>query len=197
MPYWIIARTSIRWVLRSTSCSPYNPPLPATIQPAATEDFHIYFRPLEEGSYDGLIAIHSNDPSTPVVELPETAAGVPVFEPGEIIWSYQGIENVESSVAIEDVNGDGFPDVVVESFDSGAQGDHLLCISGSGHLTGDLIWSAHPRGGPSNSGGYGDQCLQTTGDLNGNGTDDILLGTAWGCRTAFGIESATVSTGQR
>jgi hypothetical protein len=171
-----------------------QPPLPAAIEPAETEDFHVSFRPLEESPYDSLIGIHSNDPSTPIAELPETAVGVPVFEPGEVIWSYQGIENVESSVAIEDVNGDGFPDVVAESYDAGAQGDHLLCISGSGYSVGDLIWSAHPRGGPSNSGGYGDQCLQTTGDLNGNGTDDILLGTAWGCRTAFGIESATGET---
>lgn len=171
-----------------------SPPLPATIEPAANEAFHISFRPPGSGSYDGLITIYSNDPVTPIAELPETAAGIPVFERGEIIWSYQGIENVESCVAIEDVNGDGFPDVVAESYDAGAQGDHLLCISGSGYSTGELIWSAHPRGGPSNSGGYGDQCLQTTGDLNGNGTDDILLGTAWGCRTAFGIESTTGQT---
>jgi outer membrane protein assembly factor BamB len=171
-----------------------SPSLPISIEPGSDIIFSIVFRPAGTQSYDGSIWIYSNDPTNSELELPELAQGIPAFEPGEIIWSYQGIENVESSTAIGDRNSDGFPDVVAESYDAGASGDHLLCISGSGYLTGDLIWSAHPQGGPSNSGGYGDQCLRTIGDLNGNGTEDILLGTAWGCRTVFGIESSTGET---
>jgi hypothetical protein len=84
---------------------------------------------------------------------------------------------------------------VAESYDAVApQQDHLFCISGSGLQNGNVIWSARPLGGPSNSGGYGDDCLKVTADLNGNGTDDLIYGTAWGSRTIFALESSTGHT---
>ena len=171
------------------------PPLPPdTIPPGQFEICSIAFHPLDQISYSRSFAIYSNDPATPTLQLPVMAQGVPVFDAGEIIWSYQGIENVVSCTARDDVDGDGFMDVVAESFDAGAVGDNLLCISGSGIGIGHLIWSASPLGGPSNSGGYGDECLITIDDLNSNGTRDIILGTAWGSRTVFAIEGNTGQT---
>jgi len=150
-----------------------SPPLPATVSAGETELFLIRFHPQTIGSYNGNFTFHSNDPITPNANLPAEAQGVPVFNPGDIIWSYQGVENVVTCTAIDDINGDGLPEVVAESYDAGApQQDHLFCISGSGYQTGDVIWSARPMGGPSNSGGYGDDCLKVTEDLNGNGVDD-------------------------
>lgn len=171
-----------------------SPALPATIPGGESDTFTIDFRPVEQRTFNTNFSFHSNDPATPDAPLPAVARGVRVFQPGEVIWSYQGIENVVSCVAMSDVNGDGIEEVVAESFDSGASGNNLLCISGSGLTTGNLIWSARPLGGPSNSGGYGDQCLITIDDLNGNGTQDIILGTAWGSRTVFGIEGTTGQT---
>ncbi len=176
------------------SFSLINPALPVTITPNSLVLFRIRFSPIDAISYDCVFTITSNDPTNPTRALPATAAGAPAFEPGEIIWSYQCIENVVCCTAFDDLNGDGFPEVVAEAFDAGAQGDNLICLSGSGNLDGQLLWSARPVGGPSSSGGYGDDCLTAIDDINGNGIGDLLLGTAWGSRSIFSIDGATGET---
>jgi len=181
-------------VLGDTTFALVGPSIPDTIAAGQTNDYSFTFHPGNQISYDRTFSFHSNDPVTPIAVLPVAAHGVPVYAPGEIIWSYQGIENVVTCAAKSDINGDGFMEVVAESFDAGAVGDNLLCVSGSGNGAGDLIWSARPLGGPSNSGGYGDQCMITIDDLNANGSEDIVLGTAWGSRTVFAIEGRTGAT---
>jgi outer membrane protein assembly factor BamB len=171
-----------------------SPTLPDTLFADDIHSFTFEFSPTNEISYNTVINFSNNDPLAPSAHLPVLARGIRAFEPGEVIWSYQGIENVVCVTSMDDVNNDGIEDVVAESFDSGANGNNLLCISGSGLGTGNLVWSARPLGGPSNSGGYGDQCLITIDDLNRNSTPDIILGTAWGSRTVFGIEGTTGQT---
>lgn len=171
-----------------------SPDLPDTIAAGQSHSYQINFGPVDLVVLDVNFVVHSNDPASPQASILAQARGVPRFSPGEIIWSYQGQENVVSSASIQDVNGDGFEDVVAESFDAGSSGDNLLCVSGSGWGTGDLHWSARPLGGPSNSGGYGDDCLITVPDINQNGSRDIILGTAWGSRSVFAIEGTTGST---
>lgn len=171
------------------------PSLPNVILPGDTATFFIRFQPDDVGSYDGTFTFDCNDPANPHATLAAEAQGIPVFLPGQVIWSYQGVENVVSCTAVEDVDGDGFQEVVAESYDAGApQQDHLFCISGSGLQTGNVVWSARPLGGPSNSGGYGDDCLKVTEDLNGNGTRDLIYGTSWGSRTVFALEGSTGQT---
>lgn len=114
---------------------------------------------------------------------PVSAAG------GDLIWVFQGIENIECADEIEDQNADGVPDLIVETYDAGAVGDHLWCLSGDTPGTVAVpIWHVKPPGGLSSGGGYGDECVQTSPDLNGDGFQDVLLGTAWGGRTAYGID---------
>ncbi len=114
---------------------------------------------------------------------------------GDLIWWFQGIENVESVSPFVDVDGDVLPDVLLETYDSGAPAaDHFYCIKGNSPGYGTVLWSCRPVGGPSNSGGYGDQCVSYTSDLNGDGHADALLGTAWGGRTAYGIDGVNGGT---
>ncbi len=171
------------------------PSLPITIAPGESELFLFRFQPETIGSFNGNTIFYSNDPVTPNASLSCEAEGIMVFTPGQTIWSYQGVENVVTCTAFDDINEDGIPEVVAESYDAGApQQDHLFCISGSGNQNGVVIWSARPMGGPSNSGGYGDNCLKPTEDLNGNGTKDLIYGTAWGSRTIFTLEGSTGQT---
>jgi hypothetical protein len=114
---------------------------------------------------------------------------------GDLIWWFQGIENVECVSPFVDVDGDALPDVLLETYDSGAPAlDHFYCIKGNSPGYGTVLWSCRPVGGPSNSGGYGDQCVSYTSDLNGDGHADALLGTAWGGRTAYGIDGVNGGT---
>lgn len=108
---------------------------------------------------------------------------------GDLVWVFQGIEDVNCADEIMDQNSDGVRDIVLETFDSGATGDNLVCLSGGASgPTAVVIWSTQPPGGPSSSGGYGDECVKVCPDLNGDLIEDVLLGTAWGGRTAYGID---------
>jgi outer membrane protein assembly factor BamB len=114
---------------------------------------------------------------------------------GDLIWTFQGIEDVICAGEILDTDADGTNDIIVETYDAGATGDHLWCLSGGSHGPApDVIWSVRPLGGPSNSGGYGDECVRVGPDLNGDLHPDVLLGTAWGARTAFVINGKTGGT---
>jgi outer membrane protein assembly factor BamB len=156
---------------------------------------HPIFAPLAERDYSDLWKIYSNDPSRPRYDLEVRAFGVRTFLPGEAIWTFQHIEDVYCVAAVKDIDNDGFPDVVAEGFDAGAVGDNLVCFSGSGDGTiPNVLWSASPQGGPSNSGGYGDECLSPATDINGDGVNDVLLGTAWGSRSVFAINGANGET---
>lgn len=105
--------------------------------------------------------------------------------PGHLLWAFQGIDDVECVAPFFDVDGDSVGDVLAESFDAGASGlAHFFCLSGR---LGDTIWAVWPVGGISNSGGWGDQCIDIVSDLNSDGVGDALLGTAWGGRTVFAI----------
>jgi len=106
-----------------------------------------------------------------------------------VLWTANGAENVVCIAPFVDVDGDGGPDVLFESYDAGASGPyHLYCIRGNSHGSGEVLWGAWPSGGLSNGGGYGDNCLRTVPDLTGDGAKDVLLGTAWGGRSAYVLD---------
>ena len=166
-----------------------------TIPPGESATVTAVFTPYSESNYDSYFLFYYNNTGEPVYELPVLAQGIKGFQPGEIIWSFQHIENVVCVTATEDYNGDGLPDVAAEGFDAIAgDGDPLVCLSGSGIDIPQTIWSVCPQGGPSNSGGYGDDCLTYCGDLNGDGHGDLLRGGAWGSRTVFAIDGITGET---
>jgi len=170
-----------------------NPLNGMTIGPNDSSQVTVFFSPDDEINYNFDIVVYSNA-ENPNYTLNTTGNGTRVYQPGEMIWSFQHIENVVCVAAGDDYNGDGIQEVVAESYDSGAEGDPLVCLSGSGNASPEVIWSVHPQGGPSNSGGYGDQCLARIDDLNGDGYDDIIRGTSWGGRTIFAIDGLTGNT---
>lgn len=112
-----------------------------------------------------------------------------------LLWTAPGIENVVCVSAAPDIDGDGGPDVVFETYDSGAPSlNNLYAIRGASSGVGEVIWSARPLGGPSNSGGYGDACLRFGPDLGGDGFPDVMIGMAWGNRSAFSVDGRTGQT---
>ena len=88
-----------------------SPTLPDTIFADEIHLFTFEFNPTNEISYNTLIMFFNNDPLAPNARLPIVARGIRAFEPGEVIWSYQGIENVVCVAAMEDINRDGIEDV--------------------------------------------------------------------------------------
>jgi len=110
---------------------------------------------------------------------------------GEVLWMFQGIEDIQTMAWLPDVDGDLVPDIVIETYDAGASGDHLYVVSGGDSSTPAVIWSARPESGVSNGGGYGDKCLSVCPDLSGDRFPDVLLGTAWGNRSVHALDGRT------
>jgi outer membrane protein assembly factor BamB len=113
----------------------------------------------------------------------------------DLQWSFQANGNMQAIAVTPDIDGDGGPDIVFEGYENGPSGvDHVFAIRGASSGMGQVLWSARPIGGVSSGGGYGDNCIRLGPDLNGDGFPDVLLGTAWGGRTAYSLNGRTGAT---
>lgn len=110
---------------------------------------------------------------------------------GDQLWRFQGIEDIQAMGHLPDVDGDGVAEVLVETYDAGADGDHLYLLSGGSGDPPAVIWSTRPVSGASNGGGWGEDCLEVCPDLSGDGFPDVLLGTAWGNRSVHAVDGRT------
>lgn len=118
--------------------------------------------------------------------------------PDRLAWSFTspGPDHIRALDTIHDMDGDDVADILVEtdSFELGPADDHLFLLSGSGARGGEVIWSASPSNGTSDSAGWGEDCLDVIRDLSGDGLDDVLLGTAGGNRSAYALDGYTGET---
>ncbi|MCP4708756.1 MAG: choice-of-anchor D domain-containing protein, partial [Planctomycetes bacterium] len=143
----------------------------------------IIFIPFDSG-HDANLEIYSNDPddNPAIVSLSGTGISETQYG-GAILWTYQCPENVNVVTEIEDLDGDYLNEAVVETFDAGMDGDHLLALKGNAYQDGFSIWTSAAMGGPSQSGGWGDKCMTVMPDVNDDGYEEVIVGTAWGGRT--------------
>ena len=159
---------------------PSLPVFPVTLGTFETLEVQIVFVPDAVAPFKGTLSVTSNDPDDAVDNTSLNGNGVTgSFAAGEVIWGAQGIENVECVLAGPDVTGDGVGDAVMESYDAGADGEPFQAFYGNSHGTGVNIWKT----GDGTSGGYGDQCLALTDDLDADTLPEIIRGTAWGGRS--------------
>ena len=159
---------------------PYSYPI--LIQPTQSEPITVEFSPPTVGIYEDTLYIYSNDPDQPVLILQVAGTGDDSSIPGgQLLWFYQGAENVVCVAALPDIDGNGLPDVAAESYDAGASGDHFFAIAGNSDGLGVVRWAT----GEGMSGGWGDQCVAAFPDVTGDGVGEVLWGTAWGGRTAY------------
>jgi outer membrane protein assembly factor BamB len=107
--------------------------------------------------------------------------------PVELIWETPSYgHHVRCVSAIEDQEGfvPADQDVLVEIDYTGDPAGHLKLLRGA---DGEVLWGFSPPGGVSGGCGYGDMCLTSVPDLNGDGMHEALLGTSWGGRTAYAL----------
>jgi len=105
---------------------------------------------------------------------------------GSVIWQYQisgGWDNsVKAISSISDVDGDGIDDVIACSED-----DYIRCFSGGANGTGIVIWEHEIYSGSL----WEQNELAIIEDIDGDGHDDIIVGTPWGDRSIIALSGMT------
>lgn len=106
---------------------------------------------------------------------------------GKLLFSMVGTDNSECIRGVNDVTGDGVPEVMVGVNDS--QVPNVFCLDGASRGTASVVWSHQTTTGVSGGAPYGDQAVVPASDADGNGFQNVLVGTAWGGRTAYSFDS--------
>ncbi len=106
---------------------------------------------------------------------------------GTLLFSMMAPDNAVCVRGVSDVTGDGLDEIVVGIDESGT--DNVYCVSGASVGTADVVWSVETVDGVSGGAPYGDESIVVTPDPDGNGADNVLVGTSWGGRTAYDIDT--------
>jgi len=157
--------------------------LPLTIQTLQTGKIGIWFHPTEGIDYDGTLSIISNAVGQSPFDVSLLGTGVETLYPaGTLLWSYTPPPYYDTSpksmIAGDDITCDGVADVII-----GSEDNFMRCLNGNSSVTADLMWEYEiPTGSV-----YQQHDMAMSGDINNDGYDDVIVGTAWGDRsiTAF------------
>ncbi len=105
----------------------------------------------------------------------------------ERLFFMTGADNASCVRSVADVTGDGRDDIVAGIDESGTDNVFLLDGASSGPAT--VVWTIETMDGVSGGSPWGDQSLTPISDTDGNGSQNLLLGTAWGGRAAYDLDS--------
>ena len=108
--------------------------------------------------------------------------------PGNRLFHMVGGDNAECVRAVPDVNGDGRDEIVVGIGESGT--DNVFCLDGASTAAATVVWSIQTADGVSGGSVWGDQAIVPVSDSEGSGDANVLVGTAWGGRTAYSLDTA-------
>ncbi len=154
---------------------------PVSISPSTQRKIGIWFNPDTTNVYLDTLVIFNNDIDESMLKVPLKGQGFDtLYNSGEVIWYFdaQGDiwEHIRAIKSIDDINNDGFQDVVAVS-----ENDTLYVFNGNGYQYGDYLWKRYI--GTC----YVERGLVITPDLNNDGYKDIVLGTVWGIRTIYAL----------
>ncbi|MGH1362397.1 MAG: choice-of-anchor D domain-containing protein [Calditrichia bacterium] len=183
-----------------------TPSLPTSIAPDDTLDITVWFRPSEALIYRDTLLLTSNDPAANISEVSLVGAGqAGPFGLGTPFWSYQIPDNpvtsfqeyrVEALKSIDDVTGDGLDDVIISS-----ENYWTICLNGASSGSAAEVWrfssyiSNFSAGsiGSTNASPHQQKALAITNDLNGDGNEDVVIGTGGGNEHVYALDGTTGS----
>lgn len=162
---------------------------PIQLSPVESFTMPLWFMPVTAGAIDEEIVLHYAGTNTETSSLHLDLSGIsddtniPI---GSLLWEYRADRSNDRSnhakaiLTIPDINEDGIPDVVVSSRDR-----HLRAFNSNASGTGDLLWELstgtveYPKS------------IALGSDINDDGFQDIVIGTAWSHTSVVAVSSAT------
>lgn len=170
---------------------------PINILPLSSYSFNVWFKPDALQLFTDSVIVYSNASNGSVLFASCSGTGV-VVDPtlGNIFWQGQIPPNPGTSYQdytprsikkIQDINGDGIKDIVVAT-----ENYWTMAFNGNSSGNGDILWMYSTYFGSINTGSVDyEQCLQIASDLNNDGHEDVVIGTAGGNEFVYALNGLT------
>ncbi len=149
----------------------------------------VWFNPKADVNYGGKLSIHSNDVGNNPYYVNITGDGLLRNWPiGDALWHYTITTGYDQSpkaiVPIQDVTGDTIEDVIICSEDN-----YIRCFNGNSSGIADVMWEVYVYSGSV----YDQPGLTIIEDIDGDGYQDIIVGTTGGDRSIIALSGKTGS----
>jgi hypothetical protein len=170
---------------------------PVNINALSSITFRVWFNPNSIQNFSDSVIVYSNATNGNVLVVPVQGQGVnPQRQFGNIYWQGQIPDhpgtsfqqyNPRSMKKIQDINNDGVMDMIICT-----QNYWTLAFNGNSSGWGDILWRYSTYFGSINTGAVEqEQCLQIASDLNGDGFQDVVIGTAGGNEFVYALNGRT------
>ncbi len=179
----------------------YNSPnIPFQIFSTDTIQLTVFFYPKQSGSYFDTLKITSNDLTAPVARIFIQGNGYfNQYSYGFPFWQYQvplhpgstsAEPRIEGLKAINDITGDGIPEVIIST-----ENYWTMCLDGAASGNSYPLWIFTTFINNSNAGSIGQNfeygvqdAIQIADDLNGDGYNDVVIAIGGGNEHIYALD---------
>ncbi len=172
---------------------------PVTVPPLSSLNVRVWFQPHSVGTHAAVLRLFNNSTNAPeadislsgIGEQQNIALGVPLWKHTVADHPISNSGRLVKAVrAINDITEDGKKDIIVST-----ENYWTMALNGNGSGTTDSLWaftsyiSNYSAGSIGTVGDYSHQkALEIASDLNGDGFNDVVIGTGGGNEHVYAID---------